>query len=217
LSHARLVLVVVLCAVLGIVAKAAHPDRWVKAVVHEANHTWHFASSVPKLRRYRLIARHDRWVLHANRFYHFRPSTVSFHRRELKHALAHIRALAPRLTWWLVGATEYGGARDPGTGSYGHCGNLYDHPWSFAELVNNTALGTLPFYSHLAVRNPLNGATIVLEKCDAGYGQGSTAMPGGGGIARLDLWFQAADAIGFGGYGSLLISDAPRGWALGPR
>jgi hypothetical protein len=105
--------------------------------------------------------------------------------------------------WYPVGATEYGGPRDPSSGSYGSSGTyLPGHPDSFAELSlldanpatgggslsfqDADALGDLPYGT--AVRVAYDGHELTLTKQDIGYGQG----PGQSIPYRMDVWWQAA-------------------------
>jgi hypothetical protein len=104
---------------------------------------------------------------------------------------------------YAVGATEYGGPRDPTSGQFGSSGTfLPGHPDSFAELsvldVNPAndgasltfqdadALGALPYGTPVRVTHDRHELTLVKE--DIGYGQG----PGQSTPYRLDVWWQAA-------------------------
>ncbi len=127
-----------------------------------------------------------------------------------------------------VGATEYGGAEDPGSGSYGAIGNpaedyLPDHPDTFAELslldsnpanrgsftfADADALGNLPYMTALRVGH--DGHSEILYKRDIGYGQGPGQQIAGGQPYRLDLWWQAARALGVE-KSAVRISLAPAG------
>ncbi len=113
-----------------------------------------------------------------------------------------------------VGATEYGGPGDPSSGSYGAIPNpsqayLPAHPDSFAELsvlVGNpassgaftfadaNALGRLPYMTALRVTHA--GRSAILSKRDIGYGQGAGQTIGNGQPYRVDVWWQAAQALG---------------------
>lgn len=96
-----------------------------------------------------------------------------------------------------VGATQFGGKRDPGVGCQGAGGDLCKHPWSFAELSNDlqrpldfAALGHLKMHSKLIV---CYKRCAVLEKRDVGAG---VKFRIGHHKARIDLWHKAADYIG---------------------
>ncbi len=113
-----------------------------------------------------------------------------------------------------VGASEYGGPGDPGSGSYGAIGDpaqdyLPDHPDTFAELslldsnpaksagftfADANALGNLPYMTALRVSRA--GRSAILYKRDIGYGQGPGQEIENGQPYRLDLWWQAAQALG---------------------
>lgn len=116
--------------------------------------------------------------------------------------------------WYEVGATEYGGPGDSTSGSYGSIPDprqsyLPAHPDTFAELsvlrVNPAnggtftfndadALARLPYLSALRVAH--GGRTLLLYKRDTGYGQGPGQFIENGQPYRLDLWWQAAQALG---------------------
>jgi len=113
-----------------------------------------------------------------------------------------------------VGATQYGGPGDPSSGDYGSIPNpgesyLPAHPDSFAELSvldsnpanggsftfeDADALNRLPYLSSLRVSH--GGHSVVLYKRDIGYGQGPGQVIENGQPYRLDLWWQAAQALG---------------------
>jgi hypothetical protein len=113
-----------------------------------------------------------------------------------------------------VGATEYGGPGDPSSGSYGSIpdtGQSYlpAHPDSYAELsvldsnpansgtftfADANALNHLPYMTALRVIH--DGHAEVLYKRDIGYGQGPGQQIENGQPYRLDLWWQAAQALG---------------------
>jgi hypothetical protein len=113
-----------------------------------------------------------------------------------------------------VGATEYGGAGDPTSGSYGSIPNpgqsyLPAHPNSFAELsvldrnpanggsftfAEADALSRLPYLTPLRVA--LGGRSELLFKRDIGYGQGPGQFIANGQPYRLDVWWQAAQSLG---------------------
>jgi hypothetical protein len=113
-----------------------------------------------------------------------------------------------------VGATEYGGPGDPTSGEYGSIPTpgqsfLPAHPDSFAELsvldvnpanhggftfADANALGGLPYLTALRVTH--DGRRALLFKRDIGYGQGSGQSIENGQPYRLDVWWQAARALG---------------------
>jgi hypothetical protein len=113
-----------------------------------------------------------------------------------------------------IGATEYGGPGDPTSGSYGSIPNagqsyLPAHPDTFAELsvlrvnpanggtftfADADALNRLPYLTALRVAH--NGRSELLYKRDTGYGQGPGQFIENGQPYRLDLWWQAARALG---------------------
>jgi hypothetical protein len=109
--------------------------------------------------------------------------------------------------WYQVGATEYGGPSDPGSGDYGSSGAyLPAYPDSFAELslLNSdpangggsltfgdaNALSNLPYGTAVRVAN--GSRQQLLVKRDIGYGQGpDQTIP-----YRLDVWYRAASRLG---------------------
>lgn len=131
-----------------------------------------------------------------------------------------------------VGATDYGGPGDPSSGSYGAIADpaedyLPAHPDTFAELsvlernpaqsrgftfADADALGNLPYMSALRVWHA--GRSAVLYKRDIGYGQGPGEAIANGEPYRLDLWWQAARALGVS-KSAVSISLAPSGGAAG--
>lgn len=144
-------------------------------------------------------------------------------------ALAAPLLLSPGRTYE-VGATEYGGPGDPSSGDYGSIPErsqafLPSHPDSFAELsvlqgnpansgtftfADANALGNLPYLTALRVRGA--GGQLVLEKRDIGYGQGPGQRISDGEPYRLDLWWQAAQALRVT-KGPVRIALAPPGGA----
>lgn len=65
-----------------------------------AHSPWHFKHGTPKLTMYRIIARHDRWVISTRKTH---PTYLNnFHRRELRHARKHINKIlaAQRAAVW---------------------------------------------------------------------------------------------------------------------
>jgi hypothetical protein len=112
--------------------------------------------------------------------------------------------------WYEVGATEYGGPGDPGSGDYGSIPNpgqsyLPAHPDTFAELsvldrnpadggtftfADANALSNLPYLALLRVSH--DGRESLLYKRDVGYGQGPGQFIENGQPYRLDVWWQAA-------------------------
>ena len=94
-----------------------------------------------------------------------------------------------------VGATEYGGPGDPGSGTVGASGtSLLAHPDSYAELggitfQTATAMGGLPYMT--PVRVTWNGRSALAYKRDFGLGGGPVA-----GLPRvIDLWWELALAL----------------------
>jgi cell wall-associated NlpC family hydrolase len=94
-----------------------------------------------------------------------------------------------------VGATEYGGPGDPGSGTIGASGaDLLQHPDSYAELggvtfQTATAMGGLPYMTPLRVS--WGGHSGVAYKRDFGLGGAPVA-----GLPRmLDLWWEFAGAL----------------------
>lgn len=116
--------------------------------------------------------------------------------------------------WYEVGATEYGGPGDPTSGDYGSIPDpgesfLPSHPDSFAELsvldanpandgtftfADANALSELAYLTQLRVRSGSREA--ILAKRDVGYGQGPGQFIADGQPYRLDVWWQAARALG---------------------
>ena len=91
-----------------------------------------------------------------------------------------------------VGATEYGGPGDPGSGTVGASGtSLLAHPDSYAELggitfQTATAMGGLAYMT--PVRVTWDGRSAVAYKRDFGLGGGPVA-----GLPRvIDLWWEFA-------------------------
>jgi hypothetical protein len=116
--------------------------------------------------------------------------------------------------WYEVGATEYGGPGDPNAGQYGSIPDpresyLPSHPDTFAELsvlarnpangstftfTDANALGNLAYMSALRVSH--DGHSALLYKRDIGYGQGPGQAIANGQPYRVDVWWQAAQALG---------------------
>jgi len=104
-------------------------------------------------------------------------------------------ALGPPGTGQRVGATEYGGPGDPGSGTVGASGaNLLAHPDSYAELGGTTfqtatAMGGLAYMTPLRVT--WGSRSAIAYKRDFGLGGGPVA-----GLPRvIDLWWQFAGAL----------------------
>ena len=95
-----------------------------------------------------------------------------------------------------VGATEYGGPGDPGSGTTGASGaSLLVHPDTYAEL-GGTSFQTATAMGGLAYMTPLRitwaGRSTIAYKRDFGLGGGPVA-----GLPRvIDLWWQLAGALG---------------------
>ena len=114
---------------------------------------------------------------------------------------------------YLVGATEYGGPGDPSSGDYGSIPDpsqayLPAHPDTFAELsvldhnpasdgsftfTDANALDNLPYLTGVRVTH--DGRTQLLFKRDIGYGPGPGQQVENGEPYRLDIWWQAAQAL----------------------
>lgn len=112
-----------------------------------------------------------------------------------------------------MGATTFGGPADPGTGSTGYKGdNLNEKPDSYAELNMGTAMGGLPYMTPAKVS--ANGRSATLYKRDIGAGGGPIA-----GLPRkIDLWYQAAEALGLpGAWAGAVNVDLGQRAALGAR
>jgi hypothetical protein len=95
-----------------------------------------------------------------------------------------------------VGATEYGGPGDPGSGTLGASGiDLLAYPDSYAELggfsfQTATAMGGLPYMTPLRVT--WRGRSAIAYKRDFGLGG-----PPIDGLPRvIDLWWQLAERLG---------------------
>jgi len=119
-----------------------------------------------------------------------------------------------------VFATAYGGRNDPTSTSTGHAGgqafDLNQYPDSYAELSTNAsnsvpngnADGSVNDYAALgglAALTPIkvtyNGKSKVLYKRDVGFGgNGPDKKRGSGDDPKIDLWWKAAEELGFGGF-----------------
>lgn len=109
-----------------------------------------------------------------------------------------------------VGASFYGGPSDPSSGVTGYKGdNLPKHPDSYAELNMGHALGGLPYLTPLQVS--YNGRSTVLKKRDIGAGGGAVS----GHPRAIDLWYEAANALGFSGLGVVDVKRMAKGGRLG--
>ena len=104
--------------------------------------------------------------------------------------------LAPPGTGQLVGATEYGGPGDPGSGVIGSSGaNLLEQPDTYAELGGDTfqtatAMGGLPYLTPLRITWGTRSA--IAYKRDIGFGGGPID-----GLPRVvDLWWELAGRLG---------------------
>jgi hypothetical protein len=114
-----------------------------------------------------------------------------------------------------VGASEFGGPSDIGTGTTGYRGdNLALKPDSYAELSNNpgmgvgadfAALGGLPYMTKLRITGPRGSA--IAYKRDVGAGGGAV-----GGLPRaIDLWYTLANALGVSGLSPVKIQRLAQG------
>jgi hypothetical protein len=99
---------------------------------------------------------------------------------------------------FLIGASMYGGPTDastPGhTGSNGTDLTTNNGMW-YAELGMGTLLGGLPYGFELEITNSSTGQSAFCKKGDIGLG----GAPVDGHARRIDLWYEAAAAIGFTG------------------
>jgi murein DD-endopeptidase MepM/ murein hydrolase activator NlpD len=103
----------------------------------------------------------------------------------------------------LVGASEFGGSGDPGTGATGYRGDPLTGKSAYAELGYSTTtneqnsrsglLGNLPYKT--AARIVYQGRELVAYKLDVGKGGG----PVKGRARALDLWYQTARQLAFNG------------------
>lgn len=66
-----------------------------------------------------------------------------------------------------------------------------DHPNSFAELEEGTALGGLPHGTRIRIRDPHSGREATIVKRDIGAG-GSNV---GGYTRAIDLWSPVAEKV----------------------
>jgi hypothetical protein len=103
--------------------------------------------------------------------------------------------LGPPGSGQLVGASEYGGSGDPGSGTIGAGGDdLLAHPDSYAELgglswQTATAMGGLPYMTPLRIT--FDGRSAIAYKRDFGLGGGPVA-----GLPRvIDLWWELAGRL----------------------
>jgi hypothetical protein len=103
--------------------------------------------------------------------------------------------LGPPGTGRTVGATEYGGPGDPGSGQVGSSGvNLLAEPDSYAELGGYTfatadAMGALPYGTPLRIT--WHRHSVIADKRDVGLGGG----PIDGHPRVIDLWWELAGAL----------------------
>jgi hypothetical protein len=104
--------------------------------------------------------------------------------------------LGPAGRGQVVGATEYGGPGDPGSGTVGASGaNLLVNPDSYAELggvsfQTATAMGGLPYMTPLRIT--WGRRSVVAYKRDFGLGGG----PVDGRPRVIDLWWELAGRLG---------------------
>lgn len=111
----------------------------------------------------------------------------------------------------VVGASEFGGPGDPGTGSEGYRRDDLTGQSAFAELSTNwqqegggwdyAALGDLPHGTRLRISVTVHGRTrsIVASKLDIGRG----GPPIDGHLRTIDLWWETANALGLDGTSGL--------------
>ena len=109
---------------------------------------------------------------------------------------ANMVTLGPPGSGQLVGATEYGGPGDPGSGTVGSSGvDLLQHPDSYAELGGTTfqtatAMGGLPYMTPLRIT--FGSRSAIAYKRDFGLGG-----PPIDGLPRvIDLWWELAIQLG---------------------
>ena len=101
-----------------------------------------------------------------------------------------------------VGASEFGGPGDPGTGSQGYKGDNLTGKSCFAELGMGSNLGGLPYKAQLRIT--FNGKSVVASKLDIGAGGGDVQ----GHRRDIDIWWETANALGFSGLGLVQIENA---------
>lgn len=115
----------------------------------------------------------------------------------------------------IVGASQFGGPSDPGTGTTGYRGdNLALKPDSYAELSTNpemgvnadfAALGDLPYLTKLRITGPRGSA--IAYKRDVGAGGG----PVNGYPRAIDLWYVLAQRLGVSGLAPVRVQRLARG------
>ncbi len=103
----------------------------------------------------------------------------------------------------LVGASQFGGPADPGTGAGGYRGDRLTGKSAYAELGYSTTtneqnsrsglLGNLPYKT--AARIVYQGRELVAYKLDVGKGGG----PVKGRARALDLWYETGRQLAFSG------------------
>lgn len=106
-----------------------------------------------------------------------------------------------------VGATTFGGPRDPGTGNIGYRGDNLRGTNSYAELNMGKALGNLPYRTPLRITHGAH--SLIARKRDIGRGGG----PVKGLARRIDLWWETARKLGLPSSwsGIVEITKAARG------
>lgn len=117
---------------------------------------------------------------------------------------------------YVVGASEFGGPKDPKTGHIGyHSNDLRGKP-AFAELYMGSALGNLPFGTKLKITyrqsTETSAHTVVGEKLDIGAG----GTPVQGHARRIDLWYELAAQLHFSGTGLVAIERLDGKPIIGP-
>ena len=98
----------------------------------------------------------------------------------------------------VVGASVYGGARDPSSGTQGYQGDQLPGTMTYAELgysggdaSSANLLGGLPYKAPLRIS--YGGRSVIARKRDIGAGGGDVQ----GKPRAIDLWHETAAALGF--------------------
>src|SRR6266498_2074655 len=90
--------ILVLCGVMLAALLGQQANSFQATPIHLTHHKWACPPAVSRIRCYRTIQSHDRWVLKANKKWHFAAWIVRHHRNELAHAQAHLKKIAARIT-----------------------------------------------------------------------------------------------------------------------
>lgn len=91
----------------------------------------------------------------------------------------------------VMGASVYGGSRDPSSGTVGYRGDSLPGQMAFAELGMGNAMGGLPYKAR--ARISYKGRSVIARKMDIGAGGG----PVNGMPRAIDLWHETAARLGF--------------------